>query len=91
MTSYGDKMANDKFDGTQGFSIDGGIKDARYRLPLHRAKALLSVTHPQPHPATHLRAQLSYACHRHRPPAHAYRKGWAHLEVATGDREIRNP
>ena len=36
MTSYADKMANDKFDGTQGFSIDGGIKDARYRLPLHR-------------------------------------------------------
>jgi len=23
-------MANDKFDGTQGFSIDGGIKDASH-------------------------------------------------------------
>lgn len=30
MTAYADKMANDQFDGTQGFSIDGGIKDARY-------------------------------------------------------------
>ena len=34
MTAYADKMANDKFDGTKGFSIDGGIKDARYFFPL---------------------------------------------------------
>lgn len=25
---YADKIANDKFDGTQGFAIEGGIKDA---------------------------------------------------------------
>ncbi|THH20507.1 hypothetical protein EW146_g867 [Bondarzewia mesenterica] len=30
MVSYGDKMLNDKFDGTKGFSIDGGIKDASH-------------------------------------------------------------
>lgn len=30
MTAYADKMAHDKFDGTQGFSIDGGIKDASH-------------------------------------------------------------
>lgn len=30
MTGYADKMANDKFDGTAGFSIDGGIKDASH-------------------------------------------------------------
>ena len=56
MTLYAEKMANDKFDGTQGFSIDGGIKDARYHSPLHRTKALLSVTYPQPHPAAHFGA-----------------------------------
>lgn len=28
MVNYGDKMLNDKFDGTKGFAIDGGIKDA---------------------------------------------------------------
>jgi len=61
MTSYADKMANDKFDGTQGFSIDGGIKDARYHSSLHHITALLSVTYPQPHPAAHFGAQLPHA------------------------------
>ncbi|KAI0275267.1 NAD-P-binding protein [Gloeopeniophorella convolvens] len=28
--SYGDKMLNNKFDGTKGFAIDGGIKDATH-------------------------------------------------------------
>ncbi|KAI9508367.1 NAD-P-binding protein [Russula earlei] len=28
--SYGDKMLHDKFDGTEGFSIDGGVKDATH-------------------------------------------------------------
>ena len=46
MTSYADKMANDKLDGTQGFSIDGGIKDARYYSPSHCTKASLNVTIP---------------------------------------------
>jgi hypothetical protein len=26
--AYSEKMLNDKFDGTVGFAIDGGIKDA---------------------------------------------------------------
>lgn len=30
MTAYADKMAHDKFDGTLGFSIDGGIKDSSH-------------------------------------------------------------
>jgi len=30
ITAYADKMAHDKFDGTQGFSIDGGIKDTSH-------------------------------------------------------------
>lgn len=46
MTAYADKMANDKFDGTSGFSIDGGIKDARYYSGLHRDKVLLSINIP---------------------------------------------
>lgn len=47
MTSYADKMAHDKFDGTQGFSIDGGIKDTRYHFVLCRASSLfLIVTLP---------------------------------------------
>jgi len=28
--AYSDKMANDKFDGSVGFTIDGGIKDATH-------------------------------------------------------------
>ena len=28
LIAYGDKMVNDLFDGTKGFAIDGGIKDA---------------------------------------------------------------
>ena len=28
--SYGDKMLNNKFDGTAGFAIDGGVKDATH-------------------------------------------------------------
>lgn len=64
MIAYADKMANDKFDGTQGFSIDGGIKDARYWvLAGHRAKTLLSGIHLQPHPAAHVGTQLTYARH----------------------------
>lgn len=31
--AYSEKMLNDKFDGTVGFSIDGGIKDATFVLP----------------------------------------------------------
>lgn len=30
IVAYSDKMANDKFDGTVGFAIDGGIKDASH-------------------------------------------------------------
>ena len=41
MTAYADKMANDQFDGTQGFSIDGGIKDARYSFSLQCAETLV--------------------------------------------------
>jgi hypothetical protein len=26
-------MINDRFDGTQGFAIDGGIKDAKHVFP----------------------------------------------------------
>jgi hypothetical protein len=29
MVKYGERMINDRFDGTRGFAIDGGIKDAR--------------------------------------------------------------
>ncbi|KAH9932081.1 NAD(P)-binding protein [Epithele typhae] len=29
-TAYGDKMLHDKFDGTKGFAIDGGIKDSQH-------------------------------------------------------------
>ena len=39
MTAYADKMAHDKFDGTQGFSIDGGIKDSGYYFRLHRERS----------------------------------------------------
>jgi len=28
LTAYGDKMVNDRFDGSVGFSIDLGIKDS---------------------------------------------------------------
>ena len=34
MVNYANRMAHDNFDGTTGFSIDGGIKDARSALPL---------------------------------------------------------
>lgn len=27
---YSNKIANDKFDGTKGFNIEGGLKDASY-------------------------------------------------------------
>jgi hypothetical protein len=30
LVAYGEKMVNDNFDGTRGFAIDGGIKDATY-------------------------------------------------------------
>ncbi|KAH7914729.1 NAD(P)-binding protein [Hygrophoropsis aurantiaca] len=30
MVAYGEKMVNDRFDGTVGFAIDGGIKDANH-------------------------------------------------------------
>jgi 3-hydroxyisobutyrate dehydrogenase-like beta-hydroxyacid dehydrogenase len=30
LLNYADKMVNDKFDGTKGFAIDGGIKDAQH-------------------------------------------------------------
>ena len=30
MVNYANRMAHDNFDGTTGFSIDGGIKDARF-------------------------------------------------------------
>lgn len=30
MVNYGAKMMSDSFDGTTGFAIDGGIKDATY-------------------------------------------------------------
>jgi hypothetical protein len=46
MTAYADKMAHDKFDGTQGFSIDGGLKDSRYYFVLCHARTFLSVTLP---------------------------------------------
>lgn len=32
LLAYGDKMLHDKFDGSKGFAIDGGIKDATYAL-----------------------------------------------------------
>ena len=31
--AYSDKMLNDKFDGTVGFAIDGGIKDSMFVYP----------------------------------------------------------
>lgn len=62
MTAYADKMANDRFDGTQGFSINGGIKDARYSFFLQYTKTSLSTTNSQPHPPAHFGAQLPYAC-----------------------------
>ena len=30
LNTYGEKMANDLFDGKKGFAIDGGIKDSTY-------------------------------------------------------------
>lgn len=33
LITYGDKMANDLFDGTKGFALEGGIKDATYDEP----------------------------------------------------------
>jgi len=30
MLAYSDRMSNDNFDGTTGFSIDGGLKDASH-------------------------------------------------------------
>jgi hypothetical protein len=30
LDGYGEKMANDLFDGKKGFAIDGGIKDSTY-------------------------------------------------------------
>jgi hypothetical protein len=30
LIAYGDKMVHDAFDGSKGFAIDGGIKDATY-------------------------------------------------------------
>ena len=63
MTAYADKMAHDKFDGTLGFSIDGGIKDARYSFALRHVGTSLSVTLFQSHPTSYFRTQLSYACY----------------------------
>lgn len=40
VVGYADKMAHEKFDATQGFAIDGGIKDATlvsYLRPWHVA------------------------------------------------------
>jgi len=42
--SYGDKLLHNKFDGTAGFSIDGGIKDSTH---IRR----LSTEHNAPMPA----------------------------------------
>ena len=30
LISYGDKMLHDKFDGSKGFAIDGGLKDSQH-------------------------------------------------------------
>ncbi|KAF9654128.1 NAD-binding protein [Thelephora ganbajun] len=49
MTGYADKMAHDRFDGTQGFSIDGGIKDAshirRLTSELNSPMPLIDIAH----------------------------------------------
>jgi len=42
--AYGDKMLHNKFDGSAGFSIDGGVKDASHMLRL-------STEHNSPMPA----------------------------------------
>lgn len=35
VVGYGHKILNDEFDGTKGFALEGGIKDAVYTFSLH--------------------------------------------------------
>lgn len=33
IVTYGKKILNDEFDGSEGFALAGGIKDASYVIP----------------------------------------------------------
>ncbi|KAG7452219.1 NAD-P-binding protein [Guyanagaster necrorhizus] len=42
--AYSEKMKNDHFDGSAGFTIDGGIKDARWAALLHYCNVISNVS-----------------------------------------------
>lgn len=46
MIVYGERMVNDRFDGSNGFAIDGGIKDSMCgRRPLHHPILMTLIRH----------------------------------------------
>lgn len=53
MIGYGERMVNDRFDGSDGFAIDGGINDSMLVVVLHRVQApdadVLDQAHSSPH------------------------------------------
>jgi hypothetical protein len=63
LVAYGNKMVNDLFDGTVGFAIDGGIKDAKLVLRGARNEHSFLILFPiQSHPPLVRGAELPDAC-----------------------------
>lgn len=50
LISYGDKMLHDKFDGSKGFAIDGGLKDSQHirRLATELDTPMPALVRPRP-------------------------------------------
>lgn len=57
LLAYGDKMLHDKFDGSKGFAIDGGVKDATYAMYL--AVLLYGHSPPVAHVVTSVNSRRS--------------------------------
>ncbi|KII93981.1 hypothetical protein PLICRDRAFT_695048 [Plicaturopsis crispa FD-325 SS-3] len=51
LVAYGDKMVNDAFDGSKGFAIDGGIKDASHirNLTTHHNSPMPTIDNAHQH------------------------------------------
>jgi hypothetical protein len=45
LITYGEKMSKDLFDGTKGFAIEGGLKDASYVNSLLAYNFLMTTPH----------------------------------------------